>query len=468
MVSKDSSYMGSRRERVLTYSGPQYVDYRTDVGRGHVVDFTPIIRHPKTRRLKEIGQLSPVDLVINDADHKRYTHVLGTFYIGQQIVERSILYPDEIQMDEADRFIFLSICLLHDIGHGPNSHVYEIIADAYGMPDHKTVGASIIRNELRGAIKQAANGNFKRVDLPEEIAGEIENKGSLSRLACDKDRPDKLDYVFRDAEHCRLGAKPDIHEIAENIIFDGEKSGVKAEAKDALRGFMEAIVTNNKMIYLLGEVEIVEGFLIRAACYRIDNAFEYGIGSGFDPMRGYSMTDSEFNEELQKHPVSKRLVSSIKNRDARDWVAVSYIKPEGYRRAAEAEMNRLEVEKTEIEEASDSQLSFLSEILKLPKLLPFEKRIRQELGLEPEEFEITTSPQIDRLVIKESNVATKENGRYTFENIVAPGTTLAADLTDRLKEHHAIRIVTTREKAKKVLDYVKVNGGPKKLLLEQA
>ncbi len=169
---------------------------------------------------------------------------------------------------------------------------------------------------------------------------------------------------------------------------------------------------------------------------------------------------------MQKHPVSKRLLNYIKTQDAGNWIAVDYIKPEGYGRAAKAEMQRMGVDDAVIEEASDEELEILAKNIKLPKLLPFEKRVRNEIGLEPDEFEITSSPQIDRLIVQESNVAMKENGKYKFTNIVAHGTPFAVDLADRMKEHHAIRVVTTREKARKVLDYVKANGGPKKMLMD--
>ncbi len=83
-----------------------------------------IIDNPIFQRLRRIKQLSGAHLTYPAAQHTRFEHSLGVMHIasqaGQALKEKGIMKSDDIE-------ILRLAGLLHDIGHGPFSHLFEEI-----------------------------------------------------------------------------------------------------------------------------------------------------------------------------------------------------------------------------------------------------------------------------------------------------------------------------------------------------
>src|SRR5438045_5122794 len=83
-----------------------------------------LIDTPEFQRLRRIRQLGLAYFAYQSAEHSRFTHSLGAFHLaGRMIAKLRLKYhiPDEIQT--AVRVA----ALVHDVGHGPFSHVIESI-----------------------------------------------------------------------------------------------------------------------------------------------------------------------------------------------------------------------------------------------------------------------------------------------------------------------------------------------------
>ena len=81
-----------------------------------------IIDTPEFQRLRRIKQLSGAHLTYPGAQHTRFEHSLGVMHIasmaGTSLQSKGITRNDDI--------INLRLAaLLHDIGHGPFSHLFE-------------------------------------------------------------------------------------------------------------------------------------------------------------------------------------------------------------------------------------------------------------------------------------------------------------------------------------------------------
>jgi HD superfamily phosphohydrolase len=355
----------------------------------------------------------------------------------------------KINMTEYEKFLFLSLCLFHDIGHGPYSHVYEIVATAYGEKDHKERTLEVIP-KMEKSIKESAGKHFEYNNPVEDMIQMISNNQPLYRLIVDKDRIDKWDYITRDYHYCQSGSVPDIETLLNNLYFDGSRSSIDSSARDALRAFLEAYINNNTSIYMKDEVEICEGLMIRAIASAVEN--------GLDVKKGYSMVDEELNDVLRSQKSSRTLFEMILHNNffqESSWKPVVCIKPEGYGWLGKCD------EEIIVEEASKKEINEYTEKLKLLKLIKLEKSIRKELKLKNHELIITFSPQIDRLKIDNSNITYSKNGNLVYKSIfdedVSPG--LAQYLTGRLYEHHAIRLISSRGSWKNVKDFVENSGG---------
>jgi HD superfamily phosphohydrolase len=144
------------------------------------------------QRLRRIKQLAGAHLVYPSAQHSRFEHSLGTMHVaglaGDHLFSLGVIDKESIQELRV-------ASLLHDIGHGPFSHLFEEALKVTGNKNHETLGADIIRktelNDILSAfgysaktISEISFGNSK-VKFKNEIIS-----GSLSA--------DLMDYLPRD------------------------------------------------------------------------------------------------------------------------------------------------------------------------------------------------------------------------------------------------------------------------------
>ena len=87
-----------------------------------------LIDTPEFQRLRRIRQLGLSDLVYPGATHTRFAHSIGVYHIARQLIE--VIRRDiSSEFDEERARVALLAALLHDIGHGPFSHVFEDLFD---------------------------------------------------------------------------------------------------------------------------------------------------------------------------------------------------------------------------------------------------------------------------------------------------------------------------------------------------
>lgn len=107
-----------------------------------------IIDTPVFQRLRKIRQLAGAHLVYPSAQHTRFEHSLGTMHLaglaGQTLLDKGYI-------EKKDQLEGLRLAaLLHDIGHGPFSHLFEEVLIGSGMPtnSHENMGKKIIRETM--------------------------------------------------------------------------------------------------------------------------------------------------------------------------------------------------------------------------------------------------------------------------------------------------------------------------------
>ena len=96
---------------------------------GYIRVFYPVIldliNTLEFQRLRRIKQLSGVSIVYHSAEHSRFSHSLGVYELARRVIEEIKSYHEFTQREE---LLFLSAALLHDLGHGPYSHSFELIS----------------------------------------------------------------------------------------------------------------------------------------------------------------------------------------------------------------------------------------------------------------------------------------------------------------------------------------------------
>jgi uncharacterized protein len=145
------------------------------------------------QRLRRIHQLGLTMLVFPGATHTRFEHSVGTMFIAGRLSERVKDVGEAPLADDRVEVVRLA-ALLHDVGHGPFSHVVDAFLEPGG--GHEAVGAMIVEQEVDVA---AALGS----DLVAEVAGLLRHPAARSverDIVSGPTDADKTDYLMRDSQ----------------------------------------------------------------------------------------------------------------------------------------------------------------------------------------------------------------------------------------------------------------------------
>jgi len=457
-------------KNIPTYRGSAEVSFKVHLTNGYEVDFAPVIASGQFTRLYDVGQLDCIDRVIPNARHTRYEHSLGVFYLAQEFIQgrRHKLPPYR-------QFLLLATALLHDIGHGPRSHVYDIVAKAYIDKDHKTRTQEVI-SELSEELKTAGGSHFEDNDISGDIKRLLSNGSPLAKLVSSKGVSfDKLDYVFRDSYYC-VGDGADttgnIRAIMDNLYFDGQRAAVSRGVMHHVKSFLHGIIHNNIYIYIRPDVETLEAFEMRAIVRAVTRGKK---SKRLNLNEGYQMTDAQLMQFLKENDGSRDLVNLVESfSDSSELVTAASIRyPEGREEAdSDPKMwmgsERITGEPNGVQDlvyiSGSDEISELNDGLDikkaLPKLVKLETNIRSQLGLSPTELAIAFSPQIDRLELEDESttIVSTKGSLPRFRSIFGHDRSLRASMRYELRRLYAIRLITTRSKADKVQRFVKRSG----------
>lgn len=146
-----------------------------------------IVRHPLLQRLSRIKQLGLSSVVYPGAQHTRFQHSLGAFHLMTEAIQQLIQKGHFIFDSEAEAV--QAAILLHDIGHGPFSHVLEntIIKDV----SHEEISLMLMER-----MNKEMNG---RLSLAIQIFKDEYPKRFLHQLVSGQLDMDRLDYLSRDS-----------------------------------------------------------------------------------------------------------------------------------------------------------------------------------------------------------------------------------------------------------------------------
>ena len=161
-----------------------------------------IIDTPIFQRLRRIRQLSGAHLIYPGAQHTRFEHSLGVMHMasmaGHVLYEKGIVSSDNIQ-----NLRFAG--LLHDIGHGPFSHLFEELLQKRKI-SHENIGRDIILKTQIGDLISANGFNKKFIT---ELAFGDSKFQFMNEIISGALSADIMDYLLRDgyftgAEHAKI------------------------------------------------------------------------------------------------------------------------------------------------------------------------------------------------------------------------------------------------------------------------
>lgn len=146
-----------------------------------------IVNHPLMQRLTRIKQLGLTCVVYPAAQHTRFQHSIGAFHLMSEAV--SSLMQKGIFIFDSEAEAIGAAILMHDIGHGPFSHVLENTL-IHGI-SHEEISLMIMEQ-----INQDMNGEL---NLAMKIFKDEYPKRFLHQLISSQLDMDRLDYLRRDS-----------------------------------------------------------------------------------------------------------------------------------------------------------------------------------------------------------------------------------------------------------------------------
>ncbi len=218
-----------------------------------------LIDDPSFQRLRRINQLAGAHLVYPGARHARFEHSLGAMHISGMAATS---LKNRSQITESQGSALRLAGLIHDIGHGPFSHLFESVMRRHrglGGASHEQIGRRILEEtslgdalgRTRRRVADLAFGGTTPSALPEIISGVMGT--------------DTMDYLLRDghftgSEHARV----DHRRLVASLERLGNRMGLARSALHSFESMMHSRRQMFRTVYFHRAVRAAQSTMLRA------------------------------------------------------------------------------------------------------------------------------------------------------------------------------------------------------------
>jgi hypothetical protein len=158
-----------------------------------------LVQSAPVQRLRRIKQLGFSEFVYPGATHSRFSHVLGAMQMARRMLdvfERNNVFPKREHTQQ--RRATLAAALLHDVGHGPYSHVFEEVAAKLAQgQNHESYTREIIeKTDIKVILRKYGVFEQAKRFFTAEAGSDPYTRIISSQMDCDR-----LDFLVRDRYH---------------------------------------------------------------------------------------------------------------------------------------------------------------------------------------------------------------------------------------------------------------------------
>jgi len=228
-----------------------------------------LIQTSEFQRLRRIKQLGGTHIVYPTAEHSRFSHSLGVYFIARRMID--VLGKQGIHFDASDRLLILCAALLHDVGHGPYSHAFESVLGY----DHEDFTRRILLEDtqINHFLEKYQPGFARKVS--DVIAKTHPNKLIVSLISSQVDA-DRLDYLLRDSYFTGTPyGEIDLERILRTMRVAEEEIVFKHSGMHALEDYLFSRYQMFWQVYL-HDCSRSFNFLIKSLLLRVKTLIEQG------------------------------------------------------------------------------------------------------------------------------------------------------------------------------------------------
>jgi HD superfamily phosphohydrolase len=273
-----------------------------------------LIATKEFQRLKRIRQMGGIMQVFPTAEHSRFSHSLGAYEVARIIVES----VDSIRQALNEEEIVTLYCaiLLHDIGHGPFSHAFELVHPI--RHEHYSINLVLGPSEVHDVLAKVDPS------FPQKVASVIHKTHPnkiLWQLISSQIDADRIDYLLRDGYF--TGASYGFFDIKRLIRFmrahEGElvfKEGGLSNIENMVLGryymYKQIYYHPNSLVY-----EVITSKLFKRFFELVQK--QYPFKANYDlllPLVSHKEISNEDYVALDDHSVYHYAKSMLKEEDA--------------------------------------------------------------------------------------------------------------------------------------------------------
>ena len=268
-----------------------------------VIDSYPV------QRLHRLRQLAGAEYVYPGANHTRFEHSVGVMHLAGEVIGNPNL-SELLSEDQAEMVRIAA--LLHDVGHGPFSHVFEYLLTRDLDKTHEDLTTWIVnKSELKDIVSKAG---YNPQEVGKLAVGKLRKpkKAFLDQIISSAVDVDKQDFIVRDTHH--TGAEYgyiDIFRLIHTLdVVDGNLA-VEIGALSALESLLIARIESFKSIYFHRVGRAAQIMLATA----MDKANEeLGLTRFKTPEQYLAMDDYTVYTMLKNCSKSKGIIKDLENR----------------------------------------------------------------------------------------------------------------------------------------------------------
>lgn len=164
-----------------------------------------IIDTPEFKRLHNLRQLGLTYLIYPSANHTRFEHSLGVSHLAKILTTSLQKNQPELGITDNEIELIQIAGLIHDIGHGPFSHLYdyEFSPGCHHEKRGQALFFEMVSKYNLSFTQNEINFIIDCIDPPKELERNFKYQ-IVSNKICSID-VDKIDYIQRDNYHLGFG-----------------------------------------------------------------------------------------------------------------------------------------------------------------------------------------------------------------------------------------------------------------------
>lgn len=283
------------------------------------------------QRLRDLKQLGVTYMVYPGAVHSRFEHSLGVYWLaGVAIHMIKNLQGAELGIDHFDIQTVKLAGLLHDVGHGPFSHLFEreflprVLNDCQWS--HEEMSLNMIEHMV----------DVHNIDIERDSLNKVKemvvasNENALSKSSKEKlflydivangrngIDVDKFDYMVRDSRACRLGVEFQFPRLLENMRVIDDEICYRAKERFAVHKLFSFRADLHRTVYMHAKVKAIE-LMIVDALTKANDVLQ--IASSIQDPSTYWKLDDTIIKTIETHASpelkeSKDLIQRIRRRE---------------------------------------------------------------------------------------------------------------------------------------------------------